>query len=583
MSRAPRITQSLLSSPPPTATGCLSAASEWEACFDDRLDRAAAEAASRTGAMPGEGVRHFRLGDALFNLETLTDGKIMPIGSRALLLSTVEACEKGVYPFNITANWRYQVFVNGAMVFDTGSRGHAREIRAVGRRIDLPLEKGGNRVAVLIERVAAYQTWGFAFWPMPDTANWPRDPDVRRELFETLFPEKTPVLRYRPWITHVSTDHAEIGAIFTARTAAALRFRATDGGNWSEVWSESGGRKELFALHRFFLDGLEPGTGYEYELIRLDEEQNLPVSMARGVFRTFPDTPGKFRFCAFSDLQNKTLRPLFTADMIQLRKLETTDFIVSLGDLDNMFDRFDEEYFGGFTDVLARCGCHAPFFPVRGNHEYRGSNTERYVECFGEPYYAFRRGDAFFIVLDTGEGHYGNPRGRIRQLDRPFMERQARWFAEVIRSEECRTAAKRIIFAHATPFEWESAIYSRDIRTITGGAIFGDDPECPIDLWICGDTHSPYRFDPATGKCSGPPRNEAAPLTERDKRDIRFPVFVNDGPGFAGDYFTMIDAEVDPDGITLCCISDRKEVVDHIRIEKNRPIKVLASGWKEWF
>ena len=97
-----------------------------------------------------------------------------------------------------------------------------------------------------------------------------------------------------------------------------------------------------------------------------------------------------------------------------------------------------------------------------------------------------------------------------------------------------------------------------------------------MDLWICGHTHSPFRYDPVTGKIHGAGAGWDVPPP--DARALKFPVYVNDGPGGRGVNLSALELVNDKNGMTLILRDLKsKRVMDHIRIVRGKPIEVIAT------
>jgi len=93
-------------------------------------------------------------------------------------------------------------------------------------------------------------------------------------------------------------------------------------------------------------------------------------------------------------------------------------FVMNVGDLIEGYTKdaavLAEEYaeLEGMLSAL-----NAPFFFVAGNHDLSGDEMyDYYVSRRGTPYYAFRYGDALFIVLDTEDPPFGFPEEMEEQL-----------------------------------------------------------------------------------------------------------------------------------------------------------------------
>lgn len=93
---------------------------------------------------------------------------------------------------------------------------------------------------------------------------------------------------------------------------------------------------------------------------------------------------------------------------------------------------------------------------VRGNHETRGNKAREYAHYApstnGTFYGAFREGDVMFVVLDCGEDKPDDfpVYAGLNDFD-SYRSEQARWFAELIRSKEYRTARWHVVMNHFPP------------------------------------------------------------------------------------------------------------------------------------
>ncbi|MBO5721901.1 MAG: hypothetical protein J6S19_02190, partial [Lentisphaeria bacterium] len=156
----------------------------------------------------------------------------------------------------------------------------------------------------------------------------------------------------------------------------------------------------------------------------------------------------------------------------------------------------------------------------------------------------------------------------------------------IVQTEECKSAKMRIVMAHTTPFEWEKPYYAKNTSFMCKDIFFGDNPVCRIDLWLCADIHSPYRFDPVRGIMEGAKRKatetKKCELTENDRRNIRFPVYVNDGPRGAGADFTSTLLEINGNVMTLTCRDWEGNLMDKVEIQPGKPFRVIETTYVEY-
>ena len=391
-----------------------------------------------------------------------------------------------------------------------------------------------------------------------------------------------------PFASRISTDRAVVSFAYSRNIAAALHYRESGSAEEEKILELPPvyGRIPQKKLYRFELEGLFPGRKYEFKIF---DREKFSGPIASGRFATLPAAGCSHVLTAISDTQTLVFdRKRVIRDFVRRGVFSDTDLLVSLGDVSSKFHDFDQVYFESFLIPFRKAGVTAPFYPVRGNHEYRGRETDKYAAFFGRPYYAFRYGDVLYIVLDTGEDQSTVPEEDHYTLltdTAQYFREQKAWLEKLVESDMCKTAKKRIVLAHATPFEWQSSYYYGNIRSFAS-VFFGKKPRCAIDLWLCGDVHSPYRFDPVTRELAGAERVPTAKhpcrLTENDEKNIHFPVYVNDGPYGAGKNFSVTRLAVRPDRLELLCTGDDGTVMDEIVIRKGRPFEVRRSTYKKY-
>ncbi len=553
----------------------------WTVSFDNTLTPEKAQALSAgTGPVAG---KPFESGSGVFDLDSVA-GKKMPAGSLAIIACELEHPRKETVYFGTGADYWFSCFVNGKQVFTTFPQGNpAGTVSKYDTVYPAALEKGKNRIVFLLKR--GLSSWQVGFTQL-SAGNWPESDAKRQEIFAALQKQVPFQTLCKPWVHRVTPDSASAGAAFSKPVAAGLRWWKHGSEEKHEVWTEIHGQKEARKVHRFDLSGLAPGTGYNYEVLILDESVPEIRTVASGSFTTFPAGRKDCLFHAVSDLQvGETKRIAALDQMVRNCGLGTGDFVVSMGDVDSMMDHFSRIYCSGFISPLQKNGVRCPFVFVRGNHEYRGEEAPLFGEYCGRPYYAFRYGKIFFIVLDTGEdkamirtaNHFTLKTDTAR-----YMEEQRRFLEKIVRSPECREAQYRIVLAHATPFEFESRYYFAGIRKMAGTVFFGENPPCPLDLWLCGDIHSPYRFDPVKKELAGvysKKRSRSVP-TQEDLKNVRFPVYVNDGPYGAGAELSVIQVRVGDSGIELVCRTPDGKVQDHVLLRKGKGFQVLNTTYR---
>ena len=556
--------------------------------FDPALKPEDARRISETGKFPaGSRVHEFRLdADGTFPLEKLC-GKFTPMTDAAAVLFTVTADREELTSLGMGSDWWHSCFVNGVEIGSSEPSGNGVWPPTPDNfRWRLPLRKGENFVAVHLR--PGVGSWRFAckVKPVPDVSAWPKEEKARRALYELLFPLRREIRR-GPVVSRVSRDRATVSVEFAAPVCAGLVLRKEGKGEGKVVYDPVYGRAPVVAVHRFELAGLEPATRYTYEIFSHHPKSGAKEPAGGGAFTTFPATGGSVTFSLASDLQlAEERRREVMRGFCEKTDLLRQDFFVSLGDTASDIHDFGCVYFDSCLDVLLKeKKSELPFVPVRGNHEYRGADTERFGELFGRPYGTFRYGDIFFFVLDTGDQQARRPDYDYWRTDLGgYLREQAEFLKRAAASEECRSAKYRVVLAHLVPFEWEAANYAPDVAMLAKELFFGDSPRCPIDLWLCAHVHIPYRYDPVRRELAGVPRRPTAKkslkMTPADLANVRFPVFVNDGPrGPRRDQASLTRVEMRDGVLTVSCITPEGKVLDKVKFRRGEPFEVVETTY----
>ena len=110
----------------------------------------------------------------------------------------------------------------------------------------------------------------------------------------------------------------------------------------------------------------------------------------------------------------------------------------------------------------------------------------------GRPYFSFRQGPVYFIVLDSGED---KPDSDIEYnglggFD-TYRAQEAEWLKETLNSDACKNAAYRVVVIHIPPgySAWYGPIESKRLFVPLLN-------EAKIDLMLCGHLHK-HLYGPA--------------------------------------------------------------------------------------
>lgn len=312
-------------------------------------------------------------------------------------------------------------------------------------------------------------------------------------------------ITWGPYLQRVGTDEAMIvwgtdaDGVAWVETAPDdnLHFYAEERPKFYDTYL---GRKKIGRLHHVRVTGLKPATTYRYRVFTqevLDKSAYRidygPVASTRVYqkeplrFTTLDPAKDKISFRMVNDIHADTTR--LAKLLTGVRRGAGTDFVLYNGD---MVSHMDDEpgLMAGFINKSVEIfASEVPFYMVRGNHEGRGLYADEYLSYFPAatqmPYYAFRQGPVYFVVLDGGED---KPDSDIEYLGRNRMDdyrlEQARWLRSVVESPEFKAAPYKVAVVHVPPLgsTWHGPLHSKKLFM----PILND---AGIDLMLCGHLH----------------------------------------------------------------------------------------------
>ena len=551
---------------------------KWELSFEQGVTFEEA----RLYSLPGKELKSAQelvLVDDMADIGKLVPGGHIPAQSTAVVRGTFESDTDGEMIITAGADWWFHGFINGVPFGDTEASGNAAHpISALDQIYLVKFQKGTN---IITFHLRAGVNWHFGVTLLPMPQKLPRNFRVINSIAAVML-EKDFHLEHDPLVFNVSADKANVAVEFSIPALCGIRITPADGGKSVTKWSKVCGLREYRQIHHFAFDGLNAGTSYNYEILNQNEKLGVEKVIYSGKFTTFPAKADAHRFTVFSDTQLATAaKTRALEEFIANTPVKKADFIVALGDMASGFGNFSEAYFTGVIDVLRANGVLQPLEMVRGNHELWGAEAQLYSAFFGLPYGAFTFGDTFYIRLDSGEDQPPvlSPDGRTQKSDlAEYYAEQAAWLEKVVATPECRNAKRRIVLAHATPFEFHGIYTAGNIQKMVGKLFYGENPVCKIDLWIAGHIHYPMYFDPVGGKIYGlHPKKELLVPTENDLKNIHFPVYVNDGPHGGGSELSVLDIDCRIGDIVVRCLLRDGKTVDEVVIAPGKAVEVKQS------
>ena len=450
----------------------------------------------------------------------------------AILATELDSREEHDVLLCAAADWWFDCYVNGELIFSTMDLGNGGAPDAKRHRFPARLEKGSNQIVFVIER--GVDSMKFYFELLPPAAdmndvNFRSPVQLEREIRP---PQPEFPLRFPPLITHMTPRTMLIRVITSV--PVVLGAEAFFPGEERFTTSGEGIRKTVHTLELAHparrADGL-------FRLFIVDDAGNRSDLTGTYPVHCFGDA-GPLRFLVFGDTQHSML---FRFDLLKkysrLAAREGADFVIHLGDIDSLSDNYENRYLRGFLEPYSRLFDGRALMPVFGNHELRGKEPRRWFDQFatarGETGYTFRGGEIFFAVLDSGEE---DP--KAEQL----VEQQHQMLKHALLSPGFQSAKYRIAAIHAADtgqFHTGSKMEAI-LEPFRRGADF--------DLVIAGHIHHYSRNAPG---------------------DYPFHLVTLDGPGGERESSALL-VESDDDGLTIRAVTPDGEQFDRFTITGHR-------------
>ncbi|MDL2212811.1 metallophosphoesterase [Bacteroides sp. OttesenSCG-928-E20] len=350
-----------------------------------------------------------------------------------------------------------------------------------------------------------------------------------------------------PYLQGVTDNEVTVVWVTSKEAVSWVELAPDDGTHFyaeerPQFYQTNFGKKEIATLHKIRISGLQKATKYRYRIYSKEVTAKEHFYIGYGktaatnvyskkplTFRTLDSSQPSMKFAMVNDIhENSEL----LEKLISRIKVNEQDFVLFNGDMvSNMFS--EKQILDGFVNQAVRSfASEIPFFMARGNHETRGLFSTEYINYFptptGQPYYTFRQGPAFFIVLDGGEDkpdtdieYHG-----LAHFD-SYRENQTKWLAGVLQSEEFKQAPVKVVVMHVPPVRstWHGPIQVKKhfIPLLN---------EAGIHLMLSAHTHKHFYVEAGNEDCNFPILiNSNKDIVEFDitERQISFKVLSGEG------------------------------------------------------
>ena len=238
-------------------------------------------------------------------------------------------------------------------------------------------------------------------------------------------------------------------------------------------YESSNGIKLTRRNHRLPIEGLAPATIYTYKVYSKDPRSAAVIVQEKNIkgealtFTTLDKSKKEISWLMATDIHyNKYVENLFQT-IFTPERLADKDFVIFDGDIADSFASEKIHFDRLFSTITATFASNMPYYMARGNHETRGAGAHQYMTFHpswtGMPYYSFRHGPVYFIVLDGGEDkpdsdieYYGTA-----QFDN-YRSNEGKWLKSVTESKDFQEAPFRVVITHIplTSRGWHGGIHA---------------------------------------------------------------------------------------------------------------------------
>ncbi len=419
-------------------------------------------------------------------------------------------------------------------------------------------------------------------------------------------PAASPLLLHGPWLTYPDTEAMTIGFVTAPLCGGGVEFREAGTEMWYQLWHANAGKLVRHRQqHSVRLFGLKPNTEYEYRLViappltrTLDHtlfNQKDPTVMVQRMerisspdyhFHTFSDQPTLYTLSVTADLQfPAAVKERILRNYYSNGGMGASHLFAVLGDGDNVFDNFEYSYMKTLVDKIVQLGgSHRPSLFIRGNHEWRGMESDLWCDYFAAPdtnstYFSFRCGEVYYIVLETGEDcppylmteHFSGDNVAEAQL---FAE-QNYWLQSVVASEPFQTAKFRVVLSHTAIYSHAEKHMHDTVAQICGDLFKKQFPQNKIHLWISGHTHCYCRTIPGASMVY---QLDVPKYALYSGEDYTFPCVTLDGPGGGGIENTLLNMSVEPDRLSVIVKDEAGQAIDAFAVLQDGAILDLNNN-----
>ncbi len=305
------------------------------------------------------------------------------------------------------------------------------------------------------------------------------------------------------------------------------------------------GRTVIDTVHKVRIKDLKKGTKYRYRIFSHEVLEEGPYYVAYGrtastdvygrkplAFKTNDSSRPTTQFMVVNDIHGDSTKFM---NLMRGFDKDKIDFVVFNGDMVSYMMNEKQVMDGFVNNAVKKFASETPFYMSRGNHETRGNFSKYFLNYFPTPtdlpYYTFKQGPVFFIVMDGGED---KPDTSIEYSGTSFFddyrEQEAAWLKEVVNSDDFKNATYRVVITHVPPVKdtWHGQLHAKKLFL----PILN---EAGVDIMLCGHLHKYEYNEPGTDGAQFPilvNSNKHALNVKADQSALDITIVDQDGKEF---------------------------------------------------
>ena len=301
-----------------------------------------------------------------------------------------------------------------------------------------------------------------------------------------------------PWLTNPGVSSMTVSYQSRCNCGAAVEYREKGTEEWKRKWQLVYGLVDYaHDVHSIHLDGLKPGTTYEYRFVCASDRYQTAYADAvigREIweFKTLDAARRDFKVFVTTDVHGSTR---YNLDYQYERSgAKDADFYIFLGDnVEDSMAQADFYVTSGWLDyAVALWGKYKPTVALRGNHDCWGFDAvNAWARWYQRPdyksYYTVRQGNALFIVLDVPFPYHHTQANK--EGPEQYLAEEYEWLKALKSTPEWKETKWRIALNHYGTRCASAFVDGWYTRDRFGAVLNGDDGSEPIDLLLCGDAH----------------------------------------------------------------------------------------------